>query len=86
MGCLVIGFYFYDYPGTNNFILGFVILVMGDLIGSSGGYGDGGDDAESGGGGSIVVGGGGGRYGDGGGDEYGVCGGDAEGVGGRGGR
>ena len=49
MGSHIAGLYFYDHPGTNNFILGFAILVMGDLIGSGGGYGD---DAEGGGGGN----------------------------------
>ena len=60
MGSHIAGLYFYDHPGTNNFILGFAILVMGDLIGSGGGYGD---DAE-GGGGSIVGDSNGGGYGD----------------------
>ena len=45
MGSHIAGLYFYDHPGTNNFILGFAILVMGDLVGSGGGHGDGGDDA-----------------------------------------
>ena len=75
MGSHIAGLYFYDHPGTNNFILGFVILVLGDLIGSSVGYGDGGDDAEGGGGGSIVGDGDGGGYGDIGGGGYGGCGG-----------
>ena len=66
MGSHIAGLYFYDHPGTNNFILGFAILVMGDLIGSGGGYCDGGDDAEGGGGGggSIVGDSNGGGYGD----------------------
>ena len=77
MGSHIAGLYFYDHPGTNNFILGFAILVMGDLVGSGGGYGDGVDDAEGGGGGggSIVGDGDGGGYGDIGGGGYGGCGG-----------
>ena len=63
----------YDHPGNNNFILGFAILNMGDLIGSGGGH-DGGDDAEGGGGGGSIVGdsdggGSGGSGGCGGGDD-----------------
>ena len=63
MGSHIAGLYFYDHPGTNNFIKGCAIL-----IGTSGGYGDSGDDAEGGdGGGSIVGDGDSGVYGDGGG-------------------
>ena len=69
VGSHIAGLYFYDHPGTNNFILGFAILVMGDLIGSGGGYGD---DAEGGGGGGSIVGDGDGGGGSGG---YGGCGG-----------
>ena len=37
VGSHIAGLYFYDHPGTNNYILGFAILVMGDLIGGGGG-------------------------------------------------
>ena len=64
MGSHIAGLYFYDHPGTNNFILGFAILVMGDLIGSGGGYGDDAEGGGGGGGGSIVGDSNGGGYGD----------------------